>query len=382
MERLEDFYMEGIPLSEQKDLITVAVSCYNVERFLPRCIESIINQTYKNLEIILIDDGARDNTGAICDHYATLDSRIRVIHQNNGGPAVARNMGITEAKGEYVTFVDGDDYVDPIMYEYLLYALKKTGADMSVCRYFEDDEGSLDTASIEEKKGLITIKEKKTIREEAPRSGLVIKLTKDELLTKYVEESEEIVIRNAPWNKLYKRETLLENQFPNQRYYEDILFSVKVLAAVDTAAYVDTPLYHYIINRKGGIMSTTLRQQIITEQIPSYHERSRFLEIIGRADLARSHDYLVYKKLLLLYTEARRDETGELKKYMEPLAREIRTCADQMYRIFSCDIANPHQKMRMELFLKHPKLYDMFMDVNDGFVLPLRQKIRGKNKKR
>ena len=138
---------------------------------------------------------------------------------------------------------------------------------------------------------------------------------------------------------------------------------------------------HYIINRKGGIMSGGLRKEIFTEQIPAYHERSDFLKSLGRDDLSASHDYLVYKKLLLLYTEAKRDKSGEKKKFIEPLEKEIRTCADQMYRIFSCNISNPHQKMRMDLFLKHPKLYDIFMDLNDNFVLPIRQRNRGKNNK-
>ena len=381
MRKIENFFMEGIPSAEQNTLITVIVACYNVAQFLPRCIESIIAQTYRNLEIILIDDGARDNTGSICDHYATMDERITVVHQNNRGLSMARNEGIARAHGEYVAFVDGDDFLEEVMYEYMLYAIRCSGADMAVCRYFEDDEETLSKPKTINKKGMIRM-------EEARNSGQLVELgaplcviPSDEALKLYIEESEEYVIRNAAWNKLYRRDTLSETSFPDGRYYEDIVFQAKMIASVGEIAYIDTPLYHYIINRKGGIMSGGLRKEIFTNQIPAYHERSEFLRSIGRDDLSASHDYMVYKKLLLLYTEARRDKTGEKKKFMEPLAEELRTCADQMYRIFSCDIADPHQKMRMEMFLKNPKLYDLFMDLNEGIVLPLRQKLRGRKGK-
>ncbi|WP_051209173.1 glycosyltransferase family 2 protein [Butyrivibrio sp. WCD3002] len=377
----KNHYMEDIPIIKQNTLISIIVACYNVEQFLPRCIESIMAQTYKNLEIILIDDGARDNTGNICDHYKTLDERIVVVHQTNGGAAVARNEGIKLARGQYIGFVDGDDYIEPYMYEYMLSAMLTTDAELSVCRYFEDSQEDLKKARTYRKKGLVHIKDDGKAKEIVERGVRLLELTGGEALKEYVEESDKIVIRNAPWNKLYKAELLDEVSFPVQRYYEDILFSAQILSKVRKVAYIDTPLYHYIINRKGGAMGAGLRKEILTEQIPSYHARSELLEEIGRRDLAASHDYMVYKKLLLLYTEARRDKTGEKKKFMEPLAEEIKTCANQMYRVFSCDIADPHQKMRMELFLKNPKFYDLFMDLNEGIVLPLRQKFSGGHKK-
>ncbi len=377
MRKIEDFYMEGIPSEKQNTLITVIVACYNVAKFLPRCIESIMAQTYRNLEIILIDDGARDNTGNICDHYATMDERITVVHQNNRGLAMARNEGISRAHGEYIAFVDGDDFLEEVMYEYMLYAIRTSGADMAVCRYFEDDEDSLEKPRTIEKKGMIRMEEVSGSKQLVELGAPLCVIPSDEALKLFVEESDEYVIRNAAWNKLYKAESLSPESFPERRYYEDIVFQAKMIASVSEIAYIDTPLYHYIINRKGGIMSGGLRKEIFTNQIPAYHERSEFLRSIGRDDLSASHDYMVYKKLLLLYTEARRDKTGEKKKFMEPLAKEIMTCADQMYRIYSCDIADPHQKMRMELFLKNPKFYDIFMDLNEGIVLPLRQKLSG-----
>ena len=377
MQRIDDFFMEGIPRREQDTLISIIVACYNVEQYLPRCIESVMAQTYENLEIILIDDGARDRTGAICDHYATLDSRIVVVHQSNMGLAMARNQGISIAHGDYVAFVDGDDFVEPVMYEYMLFAIRRSGADMAVCRYFEDDFESLNTVRTYEKKGMIRLEENELKTGVVEYGVPLLVMEGEEALKFFVEESESVVIRNAAWNKLYNRQQLSEESFPNQRYYEDIVFQAKTIAGASRIAYIDTPLYHYIINRKGGIMSGGLRKEIFTEQIPAYHERSRFLKSIGRDDLSAEHDYLVYKKLLVLYTEARRDKTGEKKQFLKPLEEEIRTCADQMYRIYSCDIADPHQKFRMELFLKNPMFYNWFTDFNEKYILPRKLRRRG-----
>lgn len=100
-------------------LISVIVPCYNVEEYLPKCIESILNQTYRNLEILLVDDGSPDNCGRICDEYAAKDSRIRIIHKKNGGLSDARNAALDVMTGEYVTFIDSDDYVSDDYVEYL-----------------------------------------------------------------------------------------------------------------------------------------------------------------------------------------------------------------------------------------------------------------------
>ena len=119
-----------------KDLISVIIPVYNVEQYLSRCIDSVINQTYKNLEIILIDDGSTDNSGKICDEYATKDKRIKVIHKQNWGVASARNIGLDIAKGEYIGFVDSDDYIEPDMYEILYSLLIKNKVKVSCCDYF------------------------------------------------------------------------------------------------------------------------------------------------------------------------------------------------------------------------------------------------------
>ena len=112
-----------------KDRISVIMPVYNVADYLPQCIESVLNQDHQDLEVILIDDGSRDNSGAICDEYAAKDSRVKVIHQKNGGAASAKNAGLRIATGEYLSFVDSDDYLEPNVYGYMLNVLKCHDAD-------------------------------------------------------------------------------------------------------------------------------------------------------------------------------------------------------------------------------------------------------------
>ena len=128
----------------KQPLISVIVPVYNIIPYLPRCVESLRTQTYENLEILLIDDGSTDETPALCDRLATGDERIRVFHKENGGPSSARNFGLQQAGGEYVGFVDSDDYVDADMYERLYGAIEKTGMPVAqVGRDEIDKDGNI-----------------------------------------------------------------------------------------------------------------------------------------------------------------------------------------------------------------------------------------------
>lgn len=116
------------------NLISVIVPVYKVEKYIKKCIESIINQTYENLEIILVDDGSPDNCGKICDEYAKKDKRIKVIHKENGGVSSARNLGLEKSNGQYITFIDSDDWIEEEYCEILLTTLKEQNADCAICR--------------------------------------------------------------------------------------------------------------------------------------------------------------------------------------------------------------------------------------------------------
>lgn len=125
-------------------LVSIIVPIYKVEKYLPTCIDSIISQTYKNIEILLVDDGSPDNCGRICDEYAVKDNRIHVFHEANKGVSVARNIGLDNANGEWISFIDPDDYIDNDFIEYLVSIMHSTGADISYCGYrYLDEEGNI-----------------------------------------------------------------------------------------------------------------------------------------------------------------------------------------------------------------------------------------------
>lgn len=358
MEILKSYSPAKIPETEQKELISVIVAIYNIEGYVEKSVKSILEQSYRNLEIILVDDGSTDESGRICDKLAKLDGRIRVIHKPNGGPADARNAGIAIAKGNFIGFVDGDDWIDTDMYEKMLGAMLEQHADMAICRYrrvYKDhtEDASLDRAVLFEER---------------------------EALQVYVEEREEYDIQNAAWNKLYRKEILQNLSFPTGKWYEDIMFATVALSNAERCVYLDTAYYNYIIDREGSIMNTRINPRTFTDQIPAYREKTIFLQSLGRQDLADTHDYFFYKRLLLFYNQLTRDTIPDKKRYLQDITSIINGCIgdDKEYyeRVYRCNIANPNEKTKMDLFLKSPLLYRIFMAVNETVILPLKLKLR------
>ena len=202
-------------------LISVIIPLYNVQDYVGRAIASVCAQTYKNLEIILVDDGSTDLSGSICDEWAAKDSRIRVIHKQNGGVASARNTGLQAAKGEYITFVDSDDYIEAQMYEDMLGALLKNQADLAVCNYKAVDQNGIRDTSTED----ITVFQGR------------------EALEVFVAEDERYNIQIAVWNKLYKRELTENLGFEDGRIFEDIIYAAKLIARSKKCVYLNHAYY-------------------------------------------------------------------------------------------------------------------------------------------
>lgn len=207
-------------------LISVIVPVYKVEKYLSRCIDSIIAQTYKNLEIFLIDDGSPDKSGRICDEYAKKDHRIRVLHKPNGGVSSARNLGLKEAKGEYIGFVDSDDYIAPQMYEVLINNIEKYDADISICGFSQEDQN-----------GVFHRYWQESITETFDTVQQIDNL----LSNRYY--------RCSIWDRIFKRKTL-ENVFFHDdiKIYEDMLFDYEAIKKSHKAVFTSTPYYYYCEN--------------------------------------------------------------------------------------------------------------------------------------
>lgn len=216
---------------ETLPLISIIVPVYNVEGYLDRCLQSICGQTYTNLEIILVDDGSTDSSGDVCDKFAQSDFRIKVIHQSNGGQSAARNKGLSIATGEYIGFVDGDDWIDPDMYEFLYCLLEENNADISVSSHYKE-------------------RPKKTIVKYS--SGELSVFTRNEAIRALVEDKQ---IRNYVWDKLYKRKLFENIRFPLNRVFEDIAVSYQVFYNADKVVMKGVPKYHYIV-RDGSAMQS------------------------------------------------------------------------------------------------------------------------------
>ena len=223
--------------------ISVIVPVYRVEKFLPQCIESVLNQTFTDFELILVDDGSPDRCPAICDEAAERDARVRVIHQANAGLSAARNAGIEAAHGAWLSFVDSDDYIAPQFYEKLYQTAQRTDADCVMCSVQNVDESGkpIDSALMR------VADEVKTGRE------VLRKIGRDDV-TPYL----------TAWNKLYRRKLFNTLRYPAGRQNEDVFVFAELFCQVQRAVCVAEPLYFYR-KRIGSIMNSVVTLRNLDE---------------------------------------------------------------------------------------------------------------------
>ncbi len=217
-------------MTDFQEMISVIVPVYGVEKYLNRCIESITKQTYKNLEIILVDDGSPDHCPELCDEWAERDFRIRVIHKANGGLSDARNAGMKAATGAYIGFVDSDDWIDPQMYERLVIAMKRNQCDIAACGVKMVWESGL--------------------------SDRILIMTPDCVLNRKEAQKallEENLIKQPVWYKLYKTDCIKHVFFDVGYCHEDVLWSYRAIGAAEKVSLIEHIGYYYF-QRKDSIM--------------------------------------------------------------------------------------------------------------------------------
>lgn len=217
-------------------MISVIVPVYNVKEFLNECVDSIINQTYKDLEIILVDDGSTDGCGEICDDYANKDKRIKVVHQKNQGLSAARNTGMEHMNGDYLTFVDSDDYLMPSALEHMLSLAKVHESDMVVCPFLQlEEDGSLMPCITQ------SALNGTEVFDGAGKMSSYIKMKK---------------YTNSAWGKLYAKELFRELRFPVGKIAEDVYVCYQVVHAAKRLVVDEAPQYVYRI-RSGSITTSS-----------------------------------------------------------------------------------------------------------------------------
>lgn len=289
----------------QNILISVVVPVYNVEQYLERCVDSILAQTYSNLELILVDDGAKDSSGVICDAYAQKDTRVRVIHKENGGLSSARNAGIDIAQGDYISFVDSDDWIEPDALENLLNAAVQNQVELVVGGRWD----------VNEKTGI-------------KKLGLCPE--KEEVLS-----GETLVKRIFLWqgcdssscDKLYHRRLFREMRFPYGVVCEDIPIMYKIVLDAGRVAMMPKPFYNYF-HRSGSITYTKISERTfhfsqhtvgvlayIRENHPSLLTAARYLRVrslvysVLSVDLASPEDRKKFRDMC-------RQERKQLRGFM------------------------------------------------------------------
>lgn len=219
-----------------EEIISVIIPVYKTEKYLDKCVESVINQTYKNLEIILVDDGSPDNCPKVCDDWASRDNRIKVIHKKNGGLSSARNSGIEFATGTYLMFTDSDDSLETDMIEFLYNLVKQDDSDIARCGFFFDDGKTLNSEN----------------------TDFSVKYPDyDQLMIDLVSNG---YTSGAVWNKIYKSKSVKSKRFLDEDgCSEDIMFNFRFYQQMPKAVFCDIPKYHYMV-RENSIVNSEFNE--------------------------------------------------------------------------------------------------------------------------
>ena len=243
-------------------LVSIILPIYNTVLYLPRCIESVLNQTYKNLELICIDDGSTDGSENILDQYAKIDSRIRAIHKKNGGESSARNVGLQTMSGQYVGFIDCDDWIESDMYEKLVLNAIEKKVHMVVSTWYCDGENTSKKVT-----NLLPVTEEVFDREQ---------------LLNYIYRRDDYRGFAYMWDKLYKRELFYDNEGKLMLFDEDlilggdVLYLGKLALNVKSAFYIDEAFYHYNQRRESGCHTEDLNKR--EDWLEAYRRLISYLE--------------------------------------------------------------------------------------------------------
>lgn len=315
--------------------ISIIVPVYNVEKYLENCIESILNQTFKDFELILVDDGSTDNSGKICDIYEKKDSRIKVIHKNNGGLSSARNTGLDIACGKYVGFVDSDDSIHPKMYEVLYNLIEKYKSDISCCNYkytYDISNQNHEELNLNE----------------------VIEMSNIEAIEKLYDKDLGVRLVVA-WNKLYHKRLFENIRYEIGRIHEDEFIAHRILYRCKKIVYINNELYYYL-QRKDSIMSKKSNKNSV-DAFLAKSDRMRFCSNIELYNISNRLTQEYEYKFLKLYFEI--EESNDYRKNI--FLRELRK--DLIFN-FSIILKSKEKSLKEKIwwigFAINPKIYRFY----------------------
>ena len=302
----------------KNDLISIIIPVYKVEKYLEKCIESVLKQTYTNLQIILVDDGSPDNCGKICDEYAKKDSRIEAIHKANGGLSDARNVGISKAKGRYIGFVDSDDYIKEDMYEILLNLIKKYDADVSICNLYDVIDGNECIRN----------------KENGIREYSRIDILKEILLDKNIQ--------SYAWNKLYKKELFDEIKYPIGKKYEDIGTTFYLFEKCNKIVVTSEPEYYYL--KRADSLVNNVTESTILDYTEIIIQRYLYIKQ-NIKELRKYNNYYLAKTLITAHNDI---------ENLENISEEMQQRYKKLYELV-LEIIKSNSKDIDELFSEEQK---------------------------
>lgn len=281
----------------QKDKVSVIIPVYKAEKYLAQCMDSVLGQSYENLEIILVDDGSPDRCPEMCEAYAVKDSRVRVIHQQNGGAAAARNRGLEAATGQFIAFVDSDDYIAPDMYEKLLAALVDSGADISLCdvKYVDGQGHELQQIPpmVPETIGPKTFYERMEFVPDAWR---------------YI----------VPWNRLHRRALFDTVRFREGRICEDEILATEQIRLCRSVCMIGEVLY-WDVRRENSVMTSPVSVKHLAA-VEAFVERYDFYRDQQWNDLARA---VLRKGYVRLWDVLTHVDVSLYQKEVEPWVKKV-----------------------------------------------------------
>lgn len=287
-------------------IISVIIPVYNVEKYIGECLDSVINQTYKKLQIILVDDGSTDSSGKICDVYAEKDNRITVVHQKNAGAGAAKNTGLDLVKGDYFSIIDSDDYIELDMYEKMVTSLEKYNADIVQCLFrnvFVND----------------SFDRKFKIKSNYPKV-----LTSKRFLKEYLYDWKYAIFAN----KVFKSSLLKDIRFPVGRKIDDEFFTYKLVCNAKKVVNIDNILYNYRM-RKTSVMNENDTDRLIYDRIDCFIERCNYISNVYPS-LKKNYNLKLYDDLIYFKDSVR--DNGKILALLSDFPRVEYGVFDKLYQ--------------------------------------------------
>ncbi len=318
--------------------LSVIVPVYKVEKYLSRCIESILNQTFTDYELILIDDGSPDNCPQICDEWAKKDERIKVIHKENGGVALARNIGLDIMVGKYVTFIDSDDFIHDQMFSFMMSAIEKNDADIAVCSYTKTNKS---ITPIEISNQYITLNNIESVS--------------------MLYDSKHSIAFITPWGKIIRSKLFCDIRFPVGKFVEDEFTTYKIFYNSKKTIFTEDKFYFYYTNTESFVQSAFSEKNL--DALEAFKERILYFEQKNEVSLTNQAKNVLIARIMYSHQRICREKSIKNKKELKKKALNYLHFIDKaQINLYSSHLPL-EQRIWMYIFIISPDIYSYLRNI-------------------